>query len=187
MGFFDSGIGQPIGYGISKAQLGDSFNSSKKWAKRSPSYTAIGLKRAGINRILAAGGGIGATNAQSALKANSAGSGSGGMGVGDVGEIRRTNTARGLLKSQTDLVNSQQALIDAQTREANRVADFNAGPTGAAIYEDRMRNDSLPDSPSGILYKGLREMFSPNDAKSQQRGSPENPWRRIPDEWNMKK
>ncbi len=86
-------IGQSIGYGISKAQLGDSYNQWKKSLKRGPRYRMIGLERAGLNPILAAGGGVGATNAGMQLKANQA---SGSPGSNVAVDAANINTAKAM-------------------------------------------------------------------------------------------
>lgn len=145
-------IGQSIGYGISKAQQGDSFNQWKKSLKRGPRYTAIGLERAGINRILAAGGGIGATSAGGALKANAAGSGS-------PGENPATAKAQyDLLKMQGRKADAEAVLLEAQIPGANNDRIFNMTEEGYQTNRQRRIRESQPTNALGIINQGIRDM-----------------------------
>lgn len=149
-------IGQSIGYGISKAQAGDAFNLWKKSLKRGPSYAAIGLERAGINRILAAGGGVGATSAAGSLKLNPAGMGSPGGGKPGV----EAATAQAL-SAQAKAANSQAGLADISTTlrgnenvEAEWRAAFYKTPEGMALLKAGEMKKHLPDTWSGIATRG---------------------------------
>jgi len=135
-------IGQSIGYGISKAQLGDSYNQWKKSLKRGPRYRMIGLERAGINPILAAGGGVGATNAGLQVKANQATGSPGGNPE--------------LMRAQTSLLKTQQAVTAANLVKAQQEALFWGSPQGLRMIRDRAISESSASSWPGMLDRMIR-------------------------------
>ncbi len=135
-------IGQSIGYGISKAQLGDSYNIWKKSLKRGPTYRVIGLKRAGLNPILAAGGGVSATNAGALMKANQA-SGSPGSG----------NPA--LAQSQSTLLDKQTEIATAQLVYEQGKANLYGTEYGKNLIQMEALMRALPDNPTAAAIKAM--------------------------------
>lgn len=124
-------IGQSIGYGISKSQLGDSYNIWKKSLKRGPSYRAIGLERAGINRIIAAGGGIQAGSAGALIKANQASGSTGSANIGvDQANINTAKAMQGKLGEEGALAASHRAIVDLGLPEATARAAYYATERG---------------------------------------------------------
>lgn len=143
-GIFGSGlgVGSSIDYGIGKAAAGDAYNYWKKGLKRGPSYRAIGLERAGINRIIAAGGGIEASQAQSLLQ--KPGGGGGGSYDPTIGTAQKR-----ALTSQTNLNDANTGIANAQGVYEQGKADFyNSAPGKAAIAAEAY-NKSLPQTWTG--------------------------------------
>lgn len=140
-------IGQSIGYGISKSQLGDSYNIWKKSLKRGPTYRAIGLERAGINRIIAAGGGIQASSAGALLKSNQA---SGGTGSGNPAvDMATVNTAKAMqdkLLSEGDLARTRSELVGLEIPEATARALYFQTERGKSAAATRIETEANPKS-----------------------------------------
>lgn len=130
-----------VGYGIGKAQIGDAFNDWKKRLKRGPRYTAIGLERAGINRILAAGGGIGATNAQGALQKIP--NISSGNPASDAAQQGQATQAKQLLRAQT-------RIADAQAVREEYLAWYYTTPAGMAALRSTAMKEGNPSTWPGI-------------------------------------
>lgn len=171
-------IGQSIGFGIGRAQQNDAWDIWKKSLLRGPSYRAQGLEAAGINRIIAAGGGAWSTNAGSLIKANTA-SGSPGSTNPDIAQKQG-----GLLKAQTGAANASASASNAQATladtnaeivsqglpRARALAEYYSTPTGAATAIQGEVNTALPNTLTGAGIKGaynarevINRMFQPID------------------------
>lgn len=170
-------IGQSIAFGIGRAQQNDSWDAWKRSLKKGPTYVAQGLERAGINRILAAGGGIGATSAGGILKANAAGMG----GKGDNPSVAAASARA--LNAQANLTSTQQEIADAQLIYEQGRAALYSTTTGKGLIEAEAYLKSLPNNITGAAIRGgaklmdyLRSNADENNAKSMfdlnQNGKP---------------
>lgn len=168
-----------VGYGIGKAQQGDAFNIWKKSLKRGPKYRAIGLEAAGINRIIAAGGGIEASSAGAQIKANAV-SGAGGenpaVAAGKYGQAR---AAKDLLDTQGQI--AEAALVKAQAEAA-----FWGSPEGAEAIRQAAIREGVPQSWAGLLSQTIRSSTNAMETMVQgRRGGTTptsyTPWGRVSD------
>lgn len=156
-GLFGLDVGSSIGYGISKAQLDDSYNNWRKSLRRGPTYRMQGLRAAGINPILAAGGGIGAT--ATAAKLNPAG---GGGGAGDPfsahTERRERQAKTGLSAAGTELAENQNKIVSAQLVYEQGKAEFYASKEGKSVIRQEAIHNASPNTWPGLFSRGLREL-----------------------------
>lgn len=141
-------IGQSIGYGIGREQQSDSYHYWKKSLKSGPRYAAIGLERAGLNRILALGGGVGASTAGSQTKANAAGMGGTGTNASQAAASAKA------LSAQAALTGTQQEIAEAQlVYERGRAELYSTGP-GKGLIEAEAYLKSLPSTLTGAAIRG---------------------------------
>lgn len=97
-------IGTGLTTGLSVAESRRAWDKQKDWATRGPTYQMQGLRAAGLNPILAAGGGLGGASASSIAQAPigdfaSALTNSARTGVG----IGRERIEKDILKAERDL------------------------------------------------------------------------------------
>lgn len=165
-------IGQSIGYGISKAQLGDSYNIWKKSLKRGPTYRMIGLRAAGINPILAAGGGLGASSSAINLKSNPAGmGGSGGQNPAVAQSAKNAYQAQAeKFVSEADLARTRSELEALSLPFARALALFYSTQQGIDTAKQGAINTNLPNTLTGAGIKGgynalelFKQFFRPSD------------------------
>lgn len=143
-----------------KAAAGEAYDRWKNMQTRGPGYMMQGLRAAGINPILAAGGGIKAGASGRPPQAAPATS-------------RHTNVLAGaqmkLLQSQTsaadavrDKTKSEQTLVDIRAAlEATEMPrkkfleQYFASPNGQLTLEMMQVNEALPNSFAGLAGKGM--------------------------------
>lgn len=171
-------IGQSIGYGIANRQMHDSYDIWKKSLKRGPTYTAIGLEAAGLNRIIAAGGGVTATNAGAMIKANAA-TGSPGSAnpalaqkKGNVAKAQKDalDAAAGASNASALLANTNAEIAAQGLPRAKALAAYYATSAGQGTAIAGEVNSSYPNTITGAGIKGaynareiIQRMFSPTD------------------------
>lgn len=146
-------IGQSIGYGISKAQAGDAFNLWKKSLKRGPKYAAIGLERAGINRILAGGGGVTAAAPMQKLNQASGSPGSGKPGV-ETATARALSAQAGAADAQATFAGTQNSIAELQRVEDQWRANFYNTAEGQDLLKAGEYKRHLPDTITGAGIRG---------------------------------
>ncbi len=176
--FFQSGVGQPIQHGIAEAQANTAWDRWKNSLTRGPLLRAQGLEAAGINRILAAGGGIGATNAGSVIQAKSSGGAGGGPGkldpVQDVKLARAATKAAeeqaNKLAEEAGLAQTNNSLRTLELPHAQALAEFYATDLGKATLRGGEINRALPTTTPSALIRGaagaaelFRRFIRPSD------------------------
>lgn len=184
-------IGQSIGFGIGRAQMGDSWDQWKRGLKKGPTYRMEGLRRAGLNPILAAAGGL--QGPPTPTNANPAGKGGLGENPVTAGETR--NTAKAMqdkLLSEGDLARTQSELVGAQQAEANAKRLFYESQTGINSVRLRETLKSMPQSIGQAVGAGvwnaqsLLDLFGPSDP-NQRNNNMNTPERTIVPSDNRRK
>lgn len=132
-------------YGMNAIAASKAWDRYKNSITRGPTYTAIGLEDAGINRILAAGGGIGAQVGQGMLARGATGGGPKRNIVSDLLQQQ-------LMRSQTAKATSETDLLNLSKVKAQGEANFWGSPLGIQTIEDDARNKALPTTyPGGAI------------------------------------
>ncbi len=174
---------QSVAFGISRQQQSDSWDQWKRSLKKGKVYEMEGLRRAGINPIIAAGGTFLGGTAKALLnQPNAAGAGAPGRNAMiDAAGIKQATNAANL---------SEQLRINAVAQGRILAADarYRESADGMKNYHRFRTNEALPNTIPGIFSKGWREMtedtsakqiaddFKPYIGPSKRRGTPDNPW-----------
>lgn len=154
-----------VAYGIGKAEAADAWDYWKKSLLRGPSYRMQGLRSAGINPILAAGGGIGATTSAGALiKSSSKASGTAAnpaISEGQRGLLTASTTAQQTLatkhSAEANLASLRFRLESADLPRKGLEEQFYNSKRGARVVDMKQHNDALPNTWPGLTAKGLMQ------------------------------
>lgn len=177
--------GQLIGMGISSFQAKEGYKYWKKQKIHGPSLAAEGLERAGLNRILAAGGGLGASTAGSAVKINPAGMG-GGSGVNPslasgqrkllTEQTRAAGSAANQADANADLSRTNNLLQGLLIPHAKALNDFYTSEHGIRTLETGEVNKALPSNFPAAGIRGaagameiFRKFTNPGDPYQSRR------------------
>ncbi len=144
-----------VAFGIGRQQAQDSWNYWKKSLLKGPRYQMLGLERAGLNPILAAGGGVGATTAGAQIKAGGTSGSKSANPALDQAMIAQATNAAGLS-------GEQGRLVGIQADAAGLRLDYDRTPEGQQTIRDSKMNEAHPNTPAGIGSKWLRSQSQTN-------------------------
>lgn len=148
-GIIGGGVNSLISYGLNAMAASKAHDRSKNMMTRGYLYTQEGLEKAGLNRILAVGGGISGGNlAGSAKMAHAASSGSSRNAVLDA--LSASN-----LEANTAKQTAEGRIADADALVAEENMRYRMSPVGMENYNRLRTNESLPDNIPGIVSKGI--------------------------------
>lgn len=162
-----------ISYGLNKLAATTSWDRQKNLLTRGPTYQMSGLRKAGLNPILAAGSsGIGARAPQAA-------SASMGMKMDPLTKaqhdlLRAQTSAQGAMQQKLAqegwLAQVQMELAEMDKPKRAATAALFSTPKGAALVEAQELNTALPNTAAGLTTKiglglgsKLKELFVPSD------------------------
>lgn len=162
-------LGQLQSFGLNKMAASQSWDRQKNLMTRGPTYVMSGLRKAGLNPILAAGNlGTSARAPQAAPSANTARA-----------DVLTGNKSK-LLNAQTSAAGAQQnklaqeawlakinhELLELDVPRRKALAELYSSEYGIKLLEAQELNAALPNTAAGILTKGtvgivdrLREAF----------------------------
>lgn len=160
--FGRQGIGNSAGFGLNQISASRAWDTYKKSLQRGPTYMMRGLEKAGINPIIAAGGGINAsgpgrsimqapTNAGNVQPASTAMKQSKLIGA----QVNATDAMRDKTNADASLVRMNERLQALNLPAAEFNAAFNLTTEGRALLRQARINDAIPNSWSGMTGKGL--------------------------------
>ncbi len=173
--FFQSGIGQPIAYGIGEAQANTAWDRMKNLLTRGPLYRQQGLEKAGLNRILAAGGGVGATTAGSTIQGKSGSAGGGSGGLDPTSKPRLERAQRNAASAQEVMFNKMGNKHQAEAEGViaglpfkRAQAAFYGTAEGLDVVRQHEKHMATPNTAAGLIGKGLRDgTLFPKDITKQ--------------------
>lgn len=149
-------------FGQSQVTASKAYDRQKNLMTRGPTYIMKGLRDAGINPIIAAGGGISASSARAQMAAPT------GPGSPVSADAFKVNDAKALLKSQTAaalqqgrLVSAQANIAEAQGVKAAALAAYYRSPEGIATLIDGEVNSSLPSTLPAAGIRAIRSVMPP--------------------------
>lgn len=167
--FGREGIGNSAAFGLNQISASRAWDTYKKSLQRGPTYMMRGLRKAGINPILAAGGGINASGQgrsimQAATNAKSAQPGSNVFGQKGLIAAQTKATNAQTLKTQSEDMRVQiNAAIEAEGYPAAAfLGGFFSTPDGQAVLKRIEARKAIPDSVSGNVAQGLFDMRNAN-------------------------
>ncbi len=150
IGAAGSHVDQGISYGLNKMSASTSWDRQKKLIKRGYKWNMQGLERAGLNPILAAGGGISAGGAGSAQMAHAVkGGGNAGLDALTAQNIA-ANTAKTL---------AEKNITEAGQPHADAMAAFFSTERGRELIRLGITKDKLPSTAAEAAIKGGYDLF----------------------------
>lgn len=152
-------MSQGFGFAGSNWQASKSWDRWKDSQTRGPTYATIGLEKAGINRILAAGGGIGASSAKSVLAATPSPGGGGGADLA-LGERKAMMNAQKFnAERQGYLATSKDAALAGEVQEAHQLSEFLQTPQGKFWVQQKFINGAVPNGLDAAAAKMLMQIL----------------------------
>ncbi len=151
-------IGQSIGFGISAALASDDWDRWKRSLRKGPSYRMQGLARAGLNPILAVGGGLGG-----GMPGPAASHATAGGGPGSNPDLAQKQSSLFAATTARELATANRTNIQATVDQAN--ADYWTSPEGRATIAQGARNKALPSTLTGAGIRLLDSLRGTGRAK----------------------
>lgn len=178
-----------LSYGLNALAASKQYSRMKQMMKKGPSLQMEGLRRAGLNPILAAGAGIKGGPLGSAQQAHAAQMGSGSNVGLQALQANQARTAANLNTAGTAKITAETNILDSQrVYEAGRAA-FYSTPEGIKLIKDEAYKNSIPDTMTGNLMRMMQQMknVTPGSAKNQRHiVPPNNTYDRHNPEYNLK-